>query len=229
MGLQPLRQFHVQQVARGQVDRHPLHAQRLQQRPLPRAGLEDPQRQLAHEAGLLGKRDEVQRRHHAARGVLPAHQRLGADSAPLGQRHLGLQEQAQLVAFQRAAQFGQQRQRLRAGRVDAASYTTQGGGLALGGVHRHLGAAQQRVGVGAVLRPAGNAEGGADVHRLLVQHQRLFEAPAMRVPRPRRAACRRRAAAARTRRRPDAPRRRRRAPPADRRCATACSRRSPEA
>jgi hypothetical protein len=83
----------------------------------PRHLLEHPQRELAHEAGLLGKRDELHRRHQAAHRMLPAHQRLGAAQRCPCPAHLGLQVQAQFVALHRLAQLGQQRQRLRAGVV----------------------------------------------------------------------------------------------------------------
>ena len=101
------------------------------------------------------------RRHQAALRVLPAHQRLGADQPAARQRDLRLQVEAQLVALDGLAQLGQQRQRLRAGASIAGRRPAAPLRAALGGVHRDLGAVEQRVGVVGVLRPAGDADARA--------------------------------------------------------------------
>ena len=97
--------------------------------------------------------------------VLPAHQRLGTD------HQAGVQRSAWVAGTGAArcrstalAQLGQQRQCLRARGVDRRRRTSVAPSLALlGGVHRHLGAAEQRVGVGRMFRPAGHADAGAHV------------------------------------------------------------------
>jgi hypothetical protein len=140
-----LGQLHVEQIARGQVDRHARDADRGQRRLMAHHLFEHPQRDLADEAGLLGERNELHRRHQSARRMLPAHQRFGAAQAAAADLHLGLQEQAQLTAFHRLPQLGQQRQRLAARVVERGLVQLRAGGAALGGVHRDLGARQQRL------------------------------------------------------------------------------------
>ncbi|MNT65954.1 hypothetical protein D3C72_2039820 [compost metagenome] len=82
-GGQPVAQFGVQQVAGRQVDRHPKrHALRARVGQQPGHFFKNPQGQVAHKPGLLGKGDELHGRHQPALRVLPAHQRLG--------RHTGL-------------------------------------------------------------------------------------------------------------------------------------------
>jgi hypothetical protein len=96
---------------------------------------------------LFGQADELHRRHHAALGVQPAHQRFHAHHAPAGEVHHGLVDHVQLVVLQRTAQV-----------------VFQGGGAhhpfvhriveqhpapapgTLGFVHRHVGVAQQGLG-----------------------------------------------------------------------------------
>jgi uncharacterized protein YidB (DUF937 family) len=107
--------------------------------------------------------------------VLPAHQRLGTDDTVGVERHLRLQVQAQLAMLDGALELRQQRQRLRAAVVQRGVVHARAGGAALGGVHRHLGAREQRIGLGGVLGRAGDADAGAQVHRLVVQRQRRLE------------------------------------------------------
>ncbi len=176
-----LRQVQVHQVARGQVHRQaqlqPLVGQR---QPVARGLFEHPHRQVADEAGLLRERNELRRRHEPALRMLPAHQRLGADHAAVVERQLWLQVEAQLVAVDGLAQFGDQRQRLCAGGVDRRVVGHRPVAAALGGVHRHLGADQQGVVIVGVLRPAGDADAGAHVDLVLAERQRqvqrLFDA-----------------------------------------------------
>ena len=120
-----------------------------------------PQREVAHKPGLLGKRDELHGRHQPALRVLPAHQRLGRQARLSVQGHLGLQIQAQLVVLHGVAQFGQQRQGLRAGRIESRVVLQGPAELALGGVHGNFRTAEQRVGVARIARPAGKADASA--------------------------------------------------------------------
>ena len=43
----------------------------------------------------LGERDETRRRHHAARGIVPADERFDAAQVAVGERHLGLIDHVQ--------------------------------------------------------------------------------------------------------------------------------------
>jgi hypothetical protein len=63
--------------------------------------------ELDDQAGVLGHRDELGRRHRAALGVVPAQQRLDARDLAAGQVVEGLVGEPQLVgALERAAQVG---------------------------------------------------------------------------------------------------------------------------
>ncbi len=159
---QPVAQFGVEQVAGGEVDRHPerqaLGARVGQQA---RYFFKHPQREVAHKPGLLGKRDELHGWHQPALRVLPAHQCLGRLPRPPVQGHLGLQVQAQLRVLHGVAQLGQQRQGLRAERVKRRVVLQSPAELALGGVHGNFRTAEQRVGVARIVRPAGKADASA--------------------------------------------------------------------
>mmetsp|Transcript_6689 Transcript_6689/g.27999 ORF Transcript_6689/g.27999 Transcript_6689/m.27999 type:complete len:689 (+) Transcript_6689:1417-3483(+) len=170
------RQVLVHQVAGRQVDRQPQVQAGVHglAREACRAG-QHPGAEHADEAGLLGERDELHRRHQAAHRVLPAHQRLGADDAALLQVDLGLQVQAQLVGLDRMAQLGQQRQRLLAACVQLGVIDQAAALLGLGGIHGQLGAAQQQVDVLAMLGKQGDADAGAQVDGFVVDLQRLLE------------------------------------------------------
>ena len=113
---QPVAQFGVEQVARGEVDRHPeRQALRAWVGQQARNFFKHPHLEVAHKPGLLGQRNELLGRHQTALRVLPAHQRLGRQARLSVQGHLGLQVQAQLLVLHGVAQLGQQRQGLRAG------------------------------------------------------------------------------------------------------------------
>ena len=173
-GLELLRQLHVEQVAGREVDRDDdAHATFVEHTPHARRLFEHPHGQHADEARLLGKRDETHRRHQPACRVLPAQQRFGADDATSVERELGLQVQAQLVVVDGVAQLAQQRQRLRAGGVDGRVVEHRAFAAALGVVHRHLGAAEQGVGVGGMVRPHRHAEARAHVDGVVFEHHHV--------------------------------------------------------
>ena len=79
----------LDELASRQVDRHEqLRTVRPRIAPgsgLPAGGLEHPAAERQDEAGLLGQRDEGDRRHEATYGMLPADERLEADDALGGQ------------------------------------------------------------------------------------------------------------------------------------------------
>ena len=132
------------------------------------AGLLDhPGTDRQDQAGLLGQGDELTRRDHAAPGMLPASERFEAgDAAALGV-HLRLVVEAELLAFDGAAQVGLERDML-------ARLCLPGGvgdaRLILAGLS---GAAGRRHGVGdelpgllPVLGVVGDPDPGAEVQRL---------------------------------------------------------------
>ena len=121
-----------------------------------------PQRVLEHEAvdledaaGLLGDVDEVARRHAAALGVVPAHERLGGGHVAGGELDDRLQLDDQLAALGRALE------------VLLEAVAAQDGGVhrrledlvallagVLGRVHGDVGVAQQLLGAVDLRRPA---------------------------------------------------------------------------
>ena len=95
--------------------------------------------------GVFGQRNEVERRHHAPLGVLPAQQGLHAQHGT-GLAHLGLVVHNEVLALQRNAQFffeghalGQDGLHLR---VEKAHGVASG---RLGAVHRQIGLLEQLV------------------------------------------------------------------------------------
>ena len=114
-------------------------------------------------------------RDQPALRVLPAHQGLGRQPRLAVQRNLGLQVQAQFVVLHGPAQLGQQRQGLRARQIKAGVVSQRPAELALGRIHGNLGTAEQGVGIVGVVRPARNADTGAQIHTLVFKDQRLFE------------------------------------------------------
>ena len=109
---------------------------------------QDPGAERHDQAGLLGQRDELARPEQTALGVLPAHQRLHSDDVLAVDRHLGLEEDAELLALDRLADrvlVVQARQRPLAGDLVEQHHTRAAG--ALGPVHRGVGVADQVVGI----------------------------------------------------------------------------------
>ena len=107
---QILDQVVAQQLARRDVD---AGEQRLArpQRALPgaelaRGALEHEQAELDDQAGFLGERDELVRRHAAQLRMIPAHQRLEAGDRAVLEPHDRLVEDRDLLALERAAQIG---------------------------------------------------------------------------------------------------------------------------
>jgi hypothetical protein len=99
------------------------------------------------QAAVLRDADEVVGDQQAARGVLPAEQRLIADDPTGGHRDLRLVEQAQLAALERPVQRALERQTVHG--VAAADLVEQlraRAAAALGPVHRGVGVLQQLLG-----------------------------------------------------------------------------------
>jgi hypothetical protein len=129
-----------QQAARGQVDRH---AEVQADRPPATAGLEGVDKhqpaQRCDQPGVLGDRDEHVRRHHAAGGVQPACQRLGAHDPAGGDLHLRLVGDGQGAGVDRRPQLPDERQPVGVGRVAGLGVDLDPGVPGLGEVHGHVG------------------------------------------------------------------------------------------
>ena len=124
--------------------------------------------ELDDEAGLLGERNEVERRDQAALRMVPAQQRLEGDYAIAGDVADGLVVRLEFVALERRPHIHfQQAPRLRA-RVHAGLEEAIGAAaVGLGAVQREVGVLQQLVGIAAVLRRQRDADRDAD-HDLMV-------------------------------------------------------------
>ena len=113
--------------------------------------------------------------------VLPAHQRLDADD-PLGDDvDLRLVVEDQLAGADRRAQLAEQLQPLRRVGVALGRVRLDAGARALGVVHRDVGALDERVHVGAVLRAVGDADARVEHRHDAVEReragQRVLQAP----------------------------------------------------
>ena len=98
------------------------------------------------EAGLFGDGDELRRRHHAAIRALPAHQRLQPADARRRQLHDRLIEDRELVALDRAAQLGLERQALQRGGVHVrVEQLVAAAARGLGAIHRDVRVAKQGI------------------------------------------------------------------------------------
>src|SRR5439155_1205392 len=80
---------------------------------LPDSCLEHPTGQFTDETGLLGVRDELDRRNQPILGVLPADERLGAGDLPGRSNDLRLVVQQHLAGVNGAAQTAGQRETTR--------------------------------------------------------------------------------------------------------------------
>nr|WP_228430773.1 hypothetical protein [Baekduia soli] len=159
-------QVAVQQVARGEVDRH------LKVQPLAVPGVElgqglveHRQRQRRDEAGVLGDGDELVGGQQAVDGVVPAHERLDAADVAGAQLGLRLEEDLELAEVQAVAQLAGEAQARGRVALVALVVDLDAGAPALGHVHRDVGAAHERLDVGAVVGPGRDADAGLDAER----------------------------------------------------------------
>ena len=165
------------QVARRHVDRYrDLHRIRHPGLDLCQRRLDHPARHVADESCLLRKRNELRRRNRAANRVNPAHQRFDALDLVGAQIDLRLEVQPQFVAVDRLPQLREQGQMVLAMAVDPVIVFLEAFVLALGNVHRHVGTAYQRHGVGSVPREAGDADAHAHIQALAIDHDRRLHA-----------------------------------------------------
>lgn len=133
-----------------------------------------PARQHSHRKHLAAPRVGIPGEvgHLPALRMLPAHQGLRAHDPAAVQRELRLQVEPQLAAVHRLPQLGHQRQGLRAGHVDRRVVHQRAVAAALGRVHGHFGAVEQRVAILGMLGPASDADARSDVHMVPFQRQR---------------------------------------------------------
>lgn len=159
-------------IARGDVDgdRH-LQAHRAPARHLGERGLQDVLRQPGHQPGGLGDGDELVRWHPAAVRVHPTDQRLQSGDMPV-EADLGLVVQLDIAGIQGAAQIAQQAEPVRGVAVPLGLVELDTAAVALGLVHRHIGAAQQSLGVEGVVGEDGDPRAGFEHEGQSVEVQR---------------------------------------------------------
>ena len=175
-----VHQVGLGELPAGQVDVD-LQRRPVREIPVPDRGLlagpaQHPFADRHDQAGLLGQRDEVQRRQHAAVGMVPAHQRLDADDLAGIQRHDGLVVQQHLVAVQRPAQVILQVQHRHCALVHAG--VEQGDlclAVALRAVHGKVGIAQDILGLAIGRIPHRHADGGGADDLLAVELEWLAD------------------------------------------------------
>ncbi|MCY1357833.1 hypothetical protein D9M69_443410 [compost metagenome] len=184
LGDQPFegrQQLAVLELAERQVDRHVHGRQAAPAQPLhvAQGAGHHPVAERHDQAALLGQRDEFVGTEQAAFAVPPAHQRLEADDAPVGQAQPGLVVQFQFVAAQCLAQLALQVGEAARAAVDALVVDMEGAALdALGLLHGDVRVPHQRIGAGAGAR-MGQAQAAAEQQALAVDQvgfrQRLGE------------------------------------------------------
>ena len=109
-------------------------------RELPRGAVEHEQAELDDEPGLLGDGDELDRRHPAELRMIPARQRFEAGDGAIFEPHDRLIEDGDLVALERAAQIGFDRQPVGLARAHRGlEHVDAIAAAALGVIHGELG------------------------------------------------------------------------------------------
>jgi hypothetical protein len=135
---------------------------------------EDPGGEWFDQRGALGEWQELGRAEQSAVRVLPAHQRFDVVDCSAGVA-LGLVVQAELAGGDRVAQFAQDGQLLFVAAVGLRVVDSDVAAAAFGGVHGHVGAAQQRAQLGAVVGGEGHADACVDVDAEAEHDDRLAQ------------------------------------------------------
>ena len=107
--------------------------------------------------GLLGKREEFERRDHAEPRMRPAQQRLDGDRLAVAQIELGLVVEHQLLVLDGGAQLVDEHEAVPAV-VDVGLVDLERSLPELGAVHRDVGAPHEPDAVGGVGRGHGDAD-----------------------------------------------------------------------
>ena len=136
---------------------------------------EDERRQRSQQHRLLHERDELVGRHQAVFGVMPADQRLGPGDEAIGQAHLGLVEHDHLAVVEGRPHPAHQCELRRAVLIHLRGVQLEAPARLLGRVHRDIGAAQERLGVRALLRVQRDADRARHVERQPFHHHRPLE------------------------------------------------------
>ena len=173
-GADPVRQFHVDQGTGRQVHGD---GQRLPLR-LPVDGLIQclPQNDLGqgvHQPRLLDDRDELIRRQQAALGVVPPHEGLDVPHRSGGQVDLRLVVQDQLLVGEREPKFFQGAEPDLAVAVVFAVVHSMAVAARFRLVHRHVGFAQQRGQIVALVGMEGYSDTGAGLQGDALQQERF--------------------------------------------------------
>ncbi len=138
--------------------------------------LQHPLADFLDQVRLFRERDELRRRDVAVPRQAPADQRLAADHAPVAQVHLGLVQDHELVALDRAPQLGLQHQPLdRRGAHLRREEAVAVAAVLLGVVHRRVRVADQVDDVVGVARAQRDADAAGDVELVLVELERPAE------------------------------------------------------
>ena len=150
-GAQVVDQVLPQQLPRRHVDagedRIALAHRALPDAELARGALQHEHAEIDDQADLLGDGDEFGRRHAAHLGMIPARQRLEAGDRAVLQPHDRLIEDRDLVALERAAQFGFERQAVGLARAHRRlEHLDAVAADALGVIHRKLGVLEHLLG-----------------------------------------------------------------------------------
>ena len=137
--------------------------------------VDEVERERLDQLRRLDDRHEQTRRKDAPLRMRPAHERLAPGHPVRGKVKLGLVVEDELVSLHGAADVGGQAEPLRTVVIDAGAVGLDAGVGLLGRVHGHVGMAQERVGIVAVVGRAGDSDGGTDVDRDAVHLEGLVE------------------------------------------------------
>ncbi len=164
-------QVGVLELAHRDVHAHAQPAERGAVLPLgglPGGLLEHPAPDRHDQAGLLGQRDEVERRHQAALGVAPPEQRLEADDLLRRDVDDRLVVQLQLLGVEGPGELRPDGVPLDVGRVVARLEDLEPALAAgLGRVHGHVGGAEHADAAGGAGRRGGEPDAESGAHQVL--------------------------------------------------------------
>ncbi len=137
--------------------------------------VEHAQGQRAHQARLLGERQEGARAEQAELRVIPAHERLGAGDLAGLEIELRLVVHDDLTGLDRVRQLADQGETGAGMAVAGRAVDLMADAARLGGVHGDIGALHQRLDVAPVLGEHRDADAGADQQRQALEAERLLD------------------------------------------------------
>ena len=149
----------------------------LPERELARGALQHEQAEIDDQAGLLGDGDEFRRRHAAELRMVPARQRLEARDRAVFQPHDRLVQDGDLLALERAAQFGFERQAVGLARAHRRlEHLDAVAADALGVIHRELGVLEDLLGAVRLAVGEREADRGGQEDLAVVEGDRRADA-----------------------------------------------------